>query len=296
MRIHLHLGVHKTASTFVQSALSLNRAALNAAGIGYMPLDRIRQALTMRLEGTAPPAFRIDDQLQQFFDGPVPKTVRGIIVSDENLLGSCPDAVHTGHLYGAAMTRLSQLSRVLQGHDVTLFLSVRSYDTFIPSLYCEALRWMDEFVPFRDFEKRINFASFCWPSLHRRVTTVLQPSAQKIWLYEDFRANAETIVRALAFDFAGALDFDLPGDLKAAMSQAAVERLEKLSREVGPKAAGLQIRAVDAALPKAAGQSAFSPWPESERGRLRSLYDEDCRALPDVWLVRPDAISEIVRG
>ena len=46
MQIVLHIGVHKTASTYVQAILEASRDRLGAEGIGYVTLEEMRSGIT----------------------------------------------------------------------------------------------------------------------------------------------------------------------------------------------------------------------------------------------------------
>jgi hypothetical protein len=286
MRIHIHIGVHKTATTYIQLVLEASRPVLSAAGIGYLPLKPTRGLLTKRLMDLTPENFSIEDLAAHFFDESVPAKIKGLVISEENLLGHNAETVHSGQLYPAALDRLSRLRALLASHELTAFMAVRSYDDYIASQYCEAMRWAPLFCRFESFLGRMNFETFRWPHLYAGVMAALAPDNIRIWRYEDFRANAEAIIRALAFDVAGPLALDQP-DLKPGISQKAMDYLHQIERKNRAEAAAASVRAAEAAFPKAKGFPGFNPWSVSAREQLRQVYDADCAALPDKWLVKP---------
>ena len=72
MQIHIHVGVHKTATTFIQSRLKGNLAKLNRAGIGYMPVWAFRTSFWKEPLKIDPATFRIEDHLGDFFPRGLP--------------------------------------------------------------------------------------------------------------------------------------------------------------------------------------------------------------------------------
>lgn len=284
MRIHVHCGAHKTATTFKQSVLNNNRVALNNAGVGYMHLKDVRERFTNRMD-QLDPVLRIDDFLGDFFEEDVPPDIKGVILSDENFFGTTRQSIGSGVFHPYATERANRLRTLLRGHEVTVFLCIRSYDDFIASLYGEALRW-GNFVPFEDFKRRLDFKSFRWPNFYNRSVGILGPANFKVWRYEDFRMNSERVIRALAFDTEIPLDLEYR-DVNPSMSHNAIMHLHELAKTVSPEEVAVQVRDVDRRIPKTPDNGSFNPWSENERGQLRRAYEMDCSTAPDYWLVKP---------
>jgi hypothetical protein len=227
--------------------------------------------------------------LEFFFVGEIPSDIKGLVISDENLLGHTSDTIKTGRLYPNAPKRLQRLRALLAGHEVAAFMGIRSYDEFIASLYCEAMHWQ-RFCPFGTFVKRMDFSTFRWPRFYAGSISALSPGDVQLWRYEDFRPQSEEVIRALAFGFEGALDLDQP-DTKIGVSQAAMDRLHEINRELGPDAVRERVKDIKEQFPKTAGIPAFSPWTTSTRAHLRDAYAQDCTSAPGKWLIPPPAIS-----
>ena len=285
MRIHLHAGAHKTATTWLQSMLADSLAGLNESGVGYMPLERFRRSVTQNLMSTPPAELRPQKMLQRFFPTGIPADIRGVVISDENLIGTCGGFIRSGHLYRDAGMRLRRLRKVLAGNHLTLFFAIRSYDTFIPSAYCEVLRHAKAFVPFEDFRPRIALDQSRWPLVLSRMIKTLQPAGVVVWRYEDFRANADAIARMLAFDIDLRPESRTSDLERPSFSQIAVDVLGTIAERHGPAVAASLVNPVGDGLPKGEEHKGFDPWNDDERAELRRLYEADCAELPVPLLV-----------
>jgi hypothetical protein len=290
MKIHIHVGVHKTATTYIQGRLGNTMFKLNKSGIGYFPLWKFRASFWKDFASIDPDGFRFEDHLLGFFprlDGkPDPEAITGIIISEENLLGQCGTFVNTGQLFPTANARLAHLRRLLGKHEVTMFCALRSYDTFLASAYCEGLRTNRKYVNFETFRARLDWERLHWPSMVAGFEESLQPDYTVLWSYETFRAQTEQITAKLAFGIqlsptkAGG---DTP--TYSSMSQTAIEAIDAVAQRCGDEVAGSLVRTIGEALPKAEGHPSFDPWEAEERKRLQKLYAAHCQEIPaGKWL------------
>jgi hypothetical protein len=289
LKIHLHVGVHKTATTFIQARLKGNLAILNRSGIGYMPIWAFRTSMWKDLMKIDPATFRIEDHLADFFPRGVPNQVRGLVISDENLLGLCGAMLTTGKLYGGVRPRMAQLRKLFAGHEVTLFCALRRYDSFLASAYCEGLRSNRRYITFEDFTDRVNWKAISWFSLLEKIESALLPDRVRYWRYEQFRPKAEAVLQELAFgQRLEATETEAGKTTYPSFSQTAVDALDSVSERLGRIVAGTLVRPISAALPKSEGYADFDPWGEAEKKRLLRRYDDDCRRLDAAkWLLPP---------
>jgi hypothetical protein len=278
MMVHLHVGAHKTATTFLQSTLAANATGLADRGIAYMPLAATRRHLTPHLAGSG--RLRLDGQLRRFFSAGGFATPRGMVISDENIIGGCGSFITTGRLYAKAGPRLERLRDALPGCEFTLFFSVRAYDSFLASAYCEALRHAGAFAAFDEFRKRLDREYCRWPAVLERLVDALRPKEVVVWRYEDFRANATVIMRKLAFNIGEPLKPSKRKAERASFSQTAIDVLALVDDRYGPLVSGRLIRPVRRHFPKGADHAPFDPWSDAERGEWRALYELDCTNLP----------------
>ena len=134
MRIILHIGAHRNATTSFQYYLRENAAWLGENGIGFWGPARMRGGL---LAGLAPGARGAPDprrlrRLRGRVQLQLEKARAGgalhLLVSEENMLGSARHNLRHARLYPAAGERLARHAEVFGGRIAGIVLSVRSQE------------------------------------------------------------------------------------------------------------------------------------------------------------------------
>lgn len=294
MKINIHIGVHKTATTFTQNTLHHNRAKLSAAGIGYMSFWSLRDFLTKDLMEFTPETFRIEDHLTKFFEGQVPGDIHGLVISDENIIGYCGSLLMSGRPFSEARGRLAHLRTLLAGHEITMFCAVRNYGDFLASAYCEGIRNINRYVSFEDFQSRLQWEQMQWPHLLDQFEESLRPRQTMLWRYEDFRANSAYIIDALTFN--AGIEMAPPQMKNAAypsFSKITVETLDIVAKGLGTKIASSLIAPVSQTFPKGKDRPAFEPWTPNEAKMLNQMYLFDCSRIDaGKWLINGTTKAE----
>lgn len=284
MEIHVHVGVHKTATTYLQNLLKGEARDLRQKGIGYAPLGRIRSSLTRRLMSFDQKDFKIEDQLGMFFESHVVPARPRLIISDENLIGYCGSIVANGRGFENVEARMSQLRRLLGKHQISLFVAVRCYDGFLSSAYSEGLRNLGRFVAIDDFRRRLDIDSIRWPNLIQKMRAGLEPTRTVIWRFEDFPQIGDDVRSELTFNASAVRSVSATPE-RPSFSQIAVDVMHTVAERHGAAVASALIDQIGSALPKDSARSAFDPWSAEERAALKTLYAEDCRAIDaHLWL------------
>ncbi|WP_137158330.1 hypothetical protein [Rhizobium sp. FKL33] len=143
MRVNVHLGVHKTATTFIQAQLHDHRSLLADGSIRYAGISAVRHnfttlfdrlAWTDALGGAASRPY-----LGRRLEALIRSQGRGdtFILSDENLLGLISANYWTGRLYPGAGRRLRMLDAMLKGKEARYFLSIRRYTDYLTSSWLQ---------------------------------------------------------------------------------------------------------------------------------------------------------------
>jgi len=136
MRLHLHLGAHKTATTHFQNVLELNRP-LYSNYAHYVSLDEFRKNVTTAIKFLNPVCC---NEIDRYLDTLTKGDVQNLIISEENIIGEAKDIYRSRVLYYKLHKRINRLRDFIASfNDVTIWISIRSMDTFIPALYCESL-------------------------------------------------------------------------------------------------------------------------------------------------------------
>lgn len=275
----LWLGAHKTGTTSLQQQLARSRQALSREGLFYIDMLALRARYT-RPVLDQPPA-PMGDPLPPLPRAPSHSLSR-YLVFDENIPGLVQDALHPTGLYPDAGERALRLCDTLQLERPRLVLGIRSFASYLPSLYCETLKSM----PFRPFSQfwsgRLGMLSWC--DLVERLLAAF-PGAP-LWLYraEDLRGCENALLAWVSGLDPDALPRPRPA-LRAGFSQAAIEALH--ARAPGQGLGPLDLHRITRQFPRRTAGDAFSPWGTRQKRELALLYQTDLDALQELAAREP---------
>ena len=142
MRIVLHLGAHRTATTTLQHVLGDSQPALHRAGLVFWGPKRLRAGLFDGLydDGAVLPARKAGRAAGRIALNLTQAALAGagtLLVSEENMLGTMRQITLAQRLYPDTGARVARFAEAFDGHDLTLGLSIRCYDAF----WASALGW-----------------------------------------------------------------------------------------------------------------------------------------------------------
>ncbi len=286
LRIHLHLGAHKTATTFLQATLKKNNPSLLKQGVFYVPLNLMRangHKLTgsiVSLSKANRPASRIQElrsTITAIYD---PKRLSGchtVLVSDENL--SVPlTAFLKGSAYEGLADRLKFIRQEL-GPNIHVFFSTRDYPDFLSSVYVETLRHH----PYRSFSEFLaglyeDLPHF-WSQAYRNLTGLLGSENVTFW---DFRETVNNPVEVLSMLSAGAVGIEVdPTPARLGLSQRAVEFMRDFNKLPGsPMPPDVISKVADRLYPPSKINEKFDPWTPREKSALHSHYLAEQSSIP----------------
>lgn len=202
-RVHIHLGAHKTASTFIQNWQAKHQPFLKANHIAYIPLEKLRRKFMPAFWEFAGEKQVSQHQVKRLRNilfaeaescGIELQSTTLFILSEENLLGSLASLHVRGSLYSRPDKRMELLARLFAGCEIQPFLSIRNYTEFYPSAYAETLRH-GYIKPFDDYIAALNLEGNSWTGVVESVESVL--GTANLWPYETFRGNAHRVLSAL---------------------------------------------------------------------------------------------------
>ncbi|MEM6466631.1 MAG: hypothetical protein AAF679_09025 [Pseudomonadota bacterium] len=124
----LHLGAHKTGSSWAQAALKASGHALAGAGVVVPGTGHVRREVTAQAIGGKPVDLAAYAPCQR------------LILSDENMLGTPRQMLRTGKLYPKAVQRLTAVREAFEDQPVELHLATRPLAAFFAGLVVEGLR------------------------------------------------------------------------------------------------------------------------------------------------------------
>jgi hypothetical protein len=203
MKVLVHLGVHKTATTFIQSQLANNRQALATKGFGVAGIWAVRKRFTNLFDRlswldpvsrflTRPILRRKLDRLMAESDG-----LDTFLLSDENLTGTIAANYLLGRLYPWARPRAKLLASLLAGHDVHYFVCIRRYPDYLASSWLQLAskgkppafeKYVEKFAPHRRG----------WAELVADLAAAVGPDRLTVWTYDWFSQDPRRVFALLA--------------------------------------------------------------------------------------------------
>ena len=289
MDLVLHLGAHKTASTYLQRKLAANEDVLTKNGITFVPPQEYRPAML----ATAPsvPFLSKSQTLRrrrrrQVLSGMLAKAqARGhrmFVLSEENLIGNPDRLVRGTWFYDNAHSELRALARTVDQRPVRALLAIRNYADFYPSAYAEVLK-LKGFLPFDAARRRrIVNQTRGWPELIEDIGKALPEGSElHIWQHEAMKTHETRILEQFIGEAATDLD-PLPDRPQQGASARAVAHLHHISSR-GAKVGRDRVRKVLHDNPKIRGHAAFDPWSAEERAHLTDRYRQDLERITAKW-------------
>jgi len=163
-KITLHLGVHKTATTHIQSRLANSMDMLRINKLDYIPLYKFRKGFTSQLHKRS---YGLSGFQKAFPDS---TAAEHLILSDENILGGVKN-IGEGLIYKNAQKRIKKVLTLFKGYDVRIFVTVRNYSDYYVSRYVESLRH-HSFNSFEAFYSQVKLSELSWLDTLNQIKSV----------------------------------------------------------------------------------------------------------------------------
>ena len=271
--ISLHLGAHKTATTYIQQALEQSLDKLRASGVGYIPLAEMRPTITRSVGLTGfsrlPAARRALDRYRD---------CTTLILSDENILGQ-PVPARSGLYYPRRRFRLWRLLRRLPSANVRIFFAIRAYDSFVSAMYSEIIRHRP-FVAPDLYLKQVDVDAFAWRNVIASFVGLVGAERVTVWRHEDFAAVQDRLFDLLTAGHGECVEAPDQA-VRPSLSTEAVARLVALQSRLTPVEIRDQVEAVARQFPKGPDNPTFSAYDPDRAARLRERYAREASQLAD---------------
>lgn len=279
-RHHLHLGAHKTGTTYCQTLLKINRDKLACNGIAYWDLHRTRRELTPYLLGLSKRKGLLSREecaarLAGVLQSKEAASAARLVISDENLMGFIKDILRRRG-YRGLRRRMAPIRDAL-GQDVKVFLTVRSYAEFISSMYCELVTTKPYF-PFEEVRAGSFAAEFSWLSVYKDLVKVFGRRNVVVFDYHTFFKNPTAHLSHLV---GAEMEFEYPKkQIRTSPSARAIEFIGS-EGAANPDVPLKEIVArANQLFPRSAENPAFDPWTPEERAALDERYRRDLERIP----------------
>jgi len=276
-----HIGAHKTGTTHLQAILAHMSPNFKGSGVLTMPVQQSRPICRFRprkgllhktLKDRYTRRFKNAKRLQELAAG-----ASTVLISEEDLLGWSQDQL-ASKLY-PELSRLDLLPIVSEGAKLNIYVSIRSYDTLLPSAFFETYKI------FRDAPDRLRNGIAAvlggqsnWVELLDRISERYPMAKIHFWRQEDYAQDAKPVVDALmGMDVGPVPDIPRPRSTKSPNAHA-LEEMAKLPLNLAMKDRHKQAEAIYARYPCGEG-----PEPEllsaAEVSSCRTAYVRDVKLL-----------------
>ena len=275
----VHIGAHKTATKHLQDTLALQRPILEASGVDFIPRKKIRDLGLIKLVRRKTWRRLVPDNVyrRRWQEGLAaircgPQTV---IISDENFAGG-PNDLLGETMYPFIEKRILALASMLRPGNLHLFLSIRSFETLLPSAYAQSLRNRPVSGGFDAVRARWLAHPPSWAGLIDRIRSALPDAKLTVWKFEDYRFHDLEIISG----FCGSRvvqDIPLPPPrhtmTPSATAVAAMEALSSIHDRAVYRSEVRKILFVDP------GSDKFLPLADVESSTLANAYFSDLKRI-----------------
>ncbi len=178
--VNLHIGTHKTATTFLQDQLEIS--LLNHHDICYIKRDDLRRMMKH---------YSVEDILLPFDKS------KKVLLSDENIMGNV-SVVMSGKIYPQMNKKISDIIQQIPTDKLTIFFSIRTVSSYLSSAYCEYIRHWD-YVSFSEYIDKVTPEEISWFDVFSEVIVNHPDVNFVIFNFENFRENKNKLLQEISF-------------------------------------------------------------------------------------------------
>lgn len=291
MKLALHIGAHKTATSYIQRKLTANAGRLLKRSVSAPPLAVTRADFTSiitklsRIERSdaAEKQAAIEAsgvKAAAFLSAHAPKEAGRLVISDENLIGSSRHVMERKQLYYMFAERMTCLSEVLGDRQPEFYFCIRNFADFFASAYCETLRA----GPLRSFngpKRKLYARRHSWCEMIETLRETFPDAPITVWRYEDFRALENRCLNEICgIEPDDEIRYKTPEAVaRVSFSHRMVDELLKMTKREGVEKARAAIPDLDKQFPKGDSYAAYDPWKSHQRAALDKMYADDVAAI-----------------
>ncbi|WP_120077440.1 hypothetical protein [Aurantiacibacter odishensis] len=293
----LHLGVHKSATTFIQHTLAHNQGAIYSGGRAYWTLEQCRPQIAQAIAEQSRQASLLE-RLRKFRRGPfyggagkvasLLEPQMPVVLSEENIIGNPADCIG-GEIYPHASRRLDALAPAFGQRPVEVWLCLRNYPDFLSSVFAESLRHGSH-MEIGEFLEANAEPQGGWIELVASIRHSLPRCRLVIWRYEDFAGLGRDILKGLAGIEDIALADPQGGPTRPSASDRAVREICKQGASFSRVERVLLAAALEQRYPPQSKADKFSPWSDAQRRAMHEAYEADLDEIAEmqsVMMLRP---------
>ncbi len=268
-RTALHIGAHKTATTFMQRTFAQNQAFLAEKGVYYLPLDELRRNFTVMINNNAE-----SDIARALIEA---SRKQDVLISDENIAGVPADLMRSGTYYPNIGQRVARAIAILGHPRPEIFFGLREYAAFTVSMYCEFLRHRD-FMLFEDYFQIFRKSAFTWETPVAQILKSAPQATLTVWDFTHFRERQQAIMSTLAGVDAGQMESP-SNPVRESFSATTIMALEQLFKVMPQDHVKRALQPMARAFPRGAEFPAYDPLSPAIHAELAQRYREDLASI-----------------
>jgi hypothetical protein len=275
IKIIIHAGAHKTASTHLQNRVLENENLVVKSGCSYLGPEKIRDQFgtLWRALGRSDTPDEQKRKLAALAAGQ-PR----LVISEENIIGGFKDLMNGPNraiLYPKAVERLARLAQLVAPNPLHIAMAVREPSSYYVSVYNQLLL-SGRFQTWERFSKGLDPTAVKWSDILRPIAEIPGVAAVSIWRYEDYHRLLPQILNTLL----GQPRPDIPLHMEKRMHEGLSERAVQACCSWHAAGYGGRLGAVAREdFPVSDAYPKFSPWPEELMRESRAAYGRDIEAL-----------------
>ena len=275
IKIIIHAGAHKTASTHLQNRVLENENLVVKSGCSYLGPEKIRDQFgtLWRALGRSDTPDEQERKLAALAAGQ-PR----LVISEENIIGGFKDLMNGPNraiLYPKAVERLARLAQLVAPNPLHIAMAVREPSSYYVSVYNQLLL-SGRFQTWERFSKGLDPTAVKWSDILRPIAEIPGVAVVSIWRYEDYHRLLPQILNTLL----GQPRPDIPLHMEKRMHEGLSERAVQACCTWHAAGYGGRLGAVAREdFPVSDAYPKFSPWPEELMRESRAAYGRDIEAL-----------------
>lgn len=177
---HFHIGIHKTATTFVQEQLAISN--MSHFGVKFYPLEELRSRIYRY--GFSSVGRRCS-------------SLNRLLLCNENVLNGT-EHLNSG-VYADCEQRVGWCIRHIKAKKLVVFINIRNFADFYTSAYCEHLRHF----PYQSLEQYLNgvdVTSLSWLDVFEPLFRAHPDIEFRIFNFDFFSRDKERLLSELSFN------------------------------------------------------------------------------------------------
>lgn len=214
------------------------------------------------------------------------------ILTEENIIGVSNDLVTQSGLYPAASERIKNLVKIFKNAEISLFFSIRSYESFYRSAHSEVTRNRG-YLPFEEFYDEIRYSNNSWFETVRMFQDALPQEKITLWKFEDFRSILPKLVQALTGldDIQILLEAYKPHTTRPSLSQKTLDILSELNPVLSRKESLALVERINRAYPISPDCPNYRPFNPKQESIFQEQYQLDIQKIkasfPAIRFIEP---------